>query len=67
MIELLTASTPSGHKAAITLEEPGLDYTVTDIESRPAVQRGLVAPVKTSYKDDEDSGENIAQIKRFVA
>jgi GST-like protein len=32
MIELLTASTPNGHKASITLEELGLDYTVTAID-----------------------------------
>ena len=32
MIELLTASTPNGHKASITLEELGLDYTVTAVD-----------------------------------
>lgn len=32
MIELLTASTPNGHKASITLEELGLDYKVTAID-----------------------------------
>ena len=32
MIELLTAATPNGHKASITLEELGLDYTVTAID-----------------------------------
>lgn len=31
MIELLTAATPNGHKASITLEEMGLDYQVTAI------------------------------------
>lgn len=32
MIELLTAGTPNGHKASITLEELGLEYTVKAID-----------------------------------
>ena len=37
------------------------------IEGRPAVQRGLVVPVKANFKDADATDENIAQIKRFVA
>ena len=32
MIQLLTASTPNGHKASIALEELGLEYDVTAID-----------------------------------
>jgi hypothetical protein len=28
---------------------------------------GLVVPIKASFKDDEDTDQNVAQIKRFVA
>jgi GST-like protein len=48
----------------------GLDHLqrwLADIESRPAVQRGLVVPIKASFKDEEDTDENVAQIKRSVA
>jgi GST-like protein len=44
-----------------------LQRWLADIESRPAVQRGLVVPIKASFKDDEDTDQNVAQIKRFVA
>ena len=48
----------------------GLDHLqrwLADIESRPAVQRGLAVPVKESFKDDEDTQQAVAEIKRFVA
>jgi GST-like protein len=48
----------------------GLDHLerwLAVIERRPAVQRGLIVPVKASFKDDEDTAENIAEIKQFVA
>ncbi len=31
MIDLYTAATPDGHKASVTLEELGLEYTIADI------------------------------------
>ena len=48
----------------------GLDHLqrwLADIESRPAVQRGLAVPVRASFKDDEDTQQAVAEIKRFVA
>ncbi|MEH6580849.1 MAG: glutathione S-transferase N-terminal domain-containing protein [Halioglobus sp.] len=48
----------------------GLDHLqrwLAVIESRPAVQRGLLVPVKISYKDDQDSEDTIAEARRFVA
>ena len=31
-IDLYSASTPNGHKAAVTLEELGLDYNVHELD-----------------------------------
>lgn len=39
MIELLTASTPNGHKASIVLEELGLDYEVRAISFEKKEQK----------------------------
>jgi GST-like protein len=54
--------------AGISVE--GLDHLqrwLANIEDRPAVQRGLLVPVQANVKDDEDTAENIAQIKQFAA
>ncbi|NQD95720.1 hypothetical protein HP532_23985 [Pseudomonas sp. CrR25] len=46
MIDLYTAATPNGHKVSIALE------------SRPAVQRGLLVPRREA---DDDSAVKTAQ------
>ncbi|MEM1402263.1 MAG: glutathione S-transferase N-terminal domain-containing protein [Pseudomonadota bacterium] len=39
MIKLYTASTPNGHKASVTLEELGLDYTVRALDFNSQEQK----------------------------
>lgn len=39
MIDLYTAATPNGHKASVTLEELGLDYTVHALDFKTQEQK----------------------------